>query len=564
MIQTAQGLNLESEITTVKIPLEGENIGDITTILDKIASFHPIFLKEYTVSPTLLTIRSKLPFIWRESADAFIKLAKNKITIIEAEDIIINTIIVTRIKSMSTIPLLESAHKQNIETTTAILSESVVKGFDKGFSNLTNRYYVLGCGKGSHITGSISSSKDAIVAKNIQRDKWSTNTMIDRLGLPLPKWEIIDSEKDIERVWDEYQKPLVIKPTGLTGGKGVNVGIKTLEQAKKAYNKSKKDVYDKVRAPWQTKIMIQEQVQGEDYRLLVINGKLEIVTKRIPAFVIGNGKLSIKKLIEKMNSDPRRNIQNPAHILKPTIIDEPLTDYLEEQKLSLNYVPKKNEQIYVRKVASMSQGGITEDFTDKVGKEIKIIVESIAQSVHAFTLGVDIMCLDISKPLTKDNGAILEINTMPESYLNFYPVLGTQRGYVADIYLKTLLEGNSCKKFVVIGQSKDDIPTLLRRRWFIKKEYTVGEIIEDRYYINGIQINEDLERWKAVEAIKCNASLDVIILHYRDWNDVKEHGLGFDHIHTLFVTKDMINNKEYMKRVKKYKQMKLIDKIKGI
>ena len=153
---------------------------------------------------------------------------------------------------------------------------------------------------------------------------------------------------------------------------------------------------------------------------------------------------------------------------------------------------------------------------------------------------------------------------MPESYLNFYPVLGTQRGYVADIYLKTLLEGNSCKKFVVIGQSKDDIPTLLRRRWFIKKEYTVGEIIEDRYYINGIQINEDLERWKAVEAIKCNASLDVIILHYRDWNDVKEHGLGFDHIHTLFVTKDMINNKEYMKRVKKYKQMKLIDKIKGI
>ena len=564
MFKTIQGLNLESEITTVMIPLEGENIGDITKILDKIASFHHIFLKEYTVSPTLLTIRSKLPFLWRESAETFLKLASNKITLKEAEDVILNTVIVTRIKSMSTIPLLESAHKQNIETTTAILSDSVVTGFDKGFSNLTNRYYVLGCGKGSHITGSISSSKDAIVAKNIQRDKWSTNTMINRLGLPLPKWEVIESEKDIEKVWDEYQKPLVIKPTGLTGGKGVNVGIKTLEQAKKAYNKSKRDVDDKVRAPWQTKIMIQEQVQGEDYRLLVINGKLEIVTKRIPAFVIGNGKLSIEKLIEKENSDPRRNIQNPAHILKPIVIDEPLTDYLEEQKLSLSYVPKKEEKIYVRKVASMSQGGITEDFTDKVGKEIKIIVESIAQSVHAFTLGVDIMCLDISKPLTKDNGAILEINTMPESYLNFYPVLGKQRGYVADTYLSTLLAENKCKKFVVVGQSRDDLPTLLRRRWMLKKEDTVGEIIEDRYYINGIQINEDLERWKAVEAIKCNASLDVIILHYRDWSDVEENGLGFDYIDTLFITKEMFNNKECIKKIKKYRKMKLIDNIKRI
>ena len=43
----------------------------------------------------------------------------------------------------------------------------------------------------------------------------------------------------------------------------------------------------------------------------------------------------------------------------------------------------------MRKVASMSQGGITEDFTDSVGSEIKYIVESIAKSTHAFALGVD-------------------------------------------------------------------------------------------------------------------------------------------------------------------------------
>lgn len=562
MVQTIQGLNLESKYTTVKIPLEGENIGDITTILDKIVSFHTVFIKKYSISPTLLTIRSKLPFLWRESADTLIKLSKSEISLDKAQQYIVEEIIGRRIKSMSTIPVLESAHRQNIETTPAVLDNIMLKGLSEGYRKALNRYFLLGCGRGSQTTASISSSKDAFIAQNIQRDKWSTNTMIEALNLPLPKWQVIHNVSELERVFPTYEKSLVIKPTGLTGGHGVTVGLNTIEEARKAFKFAKDS--GKGKSAWQTKVMIQEQVKGEDYRLLVIDGKLEIATKRIPAFVVGDGKLTIKKLIEKENSDPRRDTTNPAHILKPIVIDEPLKDYLKQQKLSLDSIPDKNQQVNVRKIASMSQGGITEDFTDQVGKEIKTIVESIASSIHAFVLGVDVMCLDISKPLTKENGAILEVNTMPESYLNFYPVLGKQRGYVADTFVKALLSENKCKKFVVVGQSKDDIPTLLRKKHVIQKENTVGELIEERYYINGMLMNENKEKWKAFEAIKRNSSLDVIVIHHRDWNEVREYGLGFDHIDTLFVTKDMHSNKEYMKVVKRYKKMKLIDNIKKI
>lgn len=563
MVKTVQGINLESEISTVKIQLEGENIADITGILDKISSFHPIFIKEYLISSTLLAIRSKLPFLWREASETFNNLSKHEITIKEAEEYIIDFLIANRIKSMSTIPILESAHKRNIETI-PLLSTILLKSYKDGYSNTYNRRYIIGAGKGNQITGSISSTKDSYVAHDIQKDKWSTNTVIQRLNLPLAKWQTLDSITELEKCWNEYSKPVVVKPTGLVGGHGVKVGINTLEEATKAFKFAKEATKKFEGKTWQTKVMIQEQVKGEDYRLLVIDGKLEAVTKRIPAFIIGNGKDSIEKLIYIENQDPRRNIKNPAHVLKPIIIDEPLRDYLDEQGLTLSSIPQKNEKVNVRKVASMSQGGITEDFTDQIGKEIKIVVESIAQSVHAFALGVDVMCLDISKPLTKDNGAILEINTMPESYLNLFPVIGKQRGYISDIYVRQLLKDNICKQFVVIGQTKDDLPTLLRNRWSIKRDDTVGEIIEDRYNINGIQINEDLEKWEAVEAIKCNASLDVIILHHRDWNDVKENGLGFDHIDTLYVTKEQSLEKENMKKMKTYKRMKLIDKIRII
>jgi cyanophycin synthetase len=282
---------------------------------------------------------------------------------------------------MSTIPLLFAAHKLGYETT-----PTMTKNESLTYTPSFNRHYTVGCGKGSEIIYSISSSKDSKIAKEIQRDKWSSNLLIEKLGLPLPAWEIIDSFTEIEEIWKRFDKPVVIKPTGLTGGSGVCIGIKTIEEAKEAYKYAKQVIDTKIRKDWQTKVMIQEQVSGEDYRLLVINGKLEIATKRIPAFVIGDGKNTIDQLIKNENLNPKRDTKNPAHILKPIVIDKPLLEFLEDQGLTLQSIPQKDEKISVRKVASMSQGGITQDFTDSVSKEIKILVESIARSIHAFTL----------------------------------------------------------------------------------------------------------------------------------------------------------------------------------
>jgi cyanophycin synthetase len=389
--------------------------------------------------------------------------------------------------------------------------------------------------------------------------------MITRLGLPIPKWETLDNKSQIDEVWGNYNKPVVIKPTGLTGGSGVVVGINTVEEAKKAFEFAQKAIDGKQREAWQRKIMIQEQVAGEDYRLLVIDGKLEIVTKRIPAFIVGDGKSTIQELIDETNRDPRRDITSPAHTLKPIKIDQPLLDYLKEQKLTLESIPKQDEKIQVRKVASMSQGGITEDFTDQVSDEIKYIVESIASSIHAFVVGVDVLCKDISKPLTQENGAILEVNTMPEAYLNLFPVLGEDRLYVADTFVKKILKENKTKKVVVVGSSLPDILTVLREKSLLGSYFTkddvVGEYKDGYLRINGLEINSNLEKWKAVEALKVNASLDGIIIHHRDWDAVKSDGLGFNNIDMLIVSKEL-EDQEEMKVIKKYRNKRDIKKIK--
>jgi len=559
--QILHGLNIESKFPTIKIDL-GTSQEELLEIIKKIDSFHPLFLEEYTIKDNILTIRSHVMDIWRDASPTLQKLSNGEINKEEAEEYMIGKIIKKKLYSMSSIPIIEAAYKKNLEVTNYYCAEGIFGEYKDGYAAETHRNYVLGCGKNSQSISSISSSRDANLAKKTQKDKWTTNLIIERLGLPIAKWEVIDSEDELKDIFDKYEKPVVIKPAGLTGGSGVSVGIKTLDQALKAYSDAKEKITGKIRKPWQTKIMIQEQLEGDDYRLLVINGKLKIATKRIPAFVTGDGKSTIKELIEETNKDPRRDTSNPSHILKPIEIDKPLHNYLEQQGLALDIVPEKDKSIFVRKVASMSRGGITEDFTDSVSPEIKLIVESLASSIHAFALGADVMCKDLSKPLTKDNGGIIEINTMPEAYLNFFPVLGKTREYVAEEFVDELLEFNKTKKIVCIGNYYENISGLLRRKRIIKEDEKVGEIYNGKIKIDNYEINDDLDMWKGIEGLKINGSLDHIIVQYRDWREVREFGLGFNSIDYLFVTKkEMSMDKEFMRKIRKYKLMGLIDKI---
>lgn len=526
-----QGLNLENEITTIKISVDGDQIPK--DFLDRIKSFGEVFMHDYKVNGSQLAVQSKLPHLWKEIALGLNRFSTGEWDFPTLEAYVLDEVINSQVKSMSTIPILHAAMKKGYEITQTMISEGIdYYAPHKGSS--WNRRYGIGAGQEIEHVASVSSTKDSYLTQKIQRDKWSTNTLVSRLSLPIAKWEVIESKEQLQNVFPNYPTPVVIKPVGLTGGSGVTTNIKTLDHALKAYDYAQEKVNSKVRSKWQKKIMIQQQVHGEDYRILVIDGKMEIATKRIPAFVIGDGQKNIKQLIEETNTDPRRDTRNPNHVLKPIEFDELLDEFLSEQNLTLETVPKPEEKVFVRKVASMSQGGITEDFTEKVHPQIKYIVESLAATIKAFVLGVDVICQDISKPLTLENGSFIEMNTMPEAYLNSFPVIGKQYPEIGEIIIDGLMKGKTpTQKVVFIGEYEKPFPELLLEMGVNLDVEKTGGLSAGAIFIEGEEIENSLETWKAVESLKLNGLLSTIVLHYRDLKEVKKVGLGFDKINLL-------------------------------
>ncbi len=136
-----------------------------------------------------------------------------------------------------------------------------------------------------------------MIAVDIAGNKHATKKLLGDMGVPVPRGFRIRDKEELEKTLDSVGYPVVVKPLDGNHGKGATVGINDLEHAEIAFDKAKE--YSR----W---VIVEKQIQGADFRALVVNNRLIAVAERIPAHVVGDGVNTIEKLIEKTNADPRR------------------------------------------------------------------------------------------------------------------------------------------------------------------------------------------------------------------------------------------------------------------
>lgn len=322
----------------------------------------------------------------------------------------------------------ESAHKnrfklegyEDLELSTQILmKESIKRGItvnivdrSENFISLKNKEKI------EYVKQATKTSKDTYVSVLIMENKTVTKKVLAEKGVKVPRGEEFNSIEDAKIKAHNYiNKPVVIKPKSTNFGIGINIfpDGANLEDIIHAFEIAFKN---------DNTVLIEEFIKGKEYRFLVINDEVVGILHRVPANVIGDGEKTITELVEVKNQDPLRG-KGYVTPLEKIRLEENAELFLKQQGKNFDYIPKKDEIIYLRENSNISTGGDSVDYTDDIPQKFKDIAVNAAKAAGAKICGVDMMLEDYRDENT--NYAIIELNFNPAIHIHSYPYKGKER-----------------------------------------------------------------------------------------------------------------------------------------
>ena len=301
-------------------------------------------------------------------------------------------------------------------TTWSIVKEAHSRGIP--FIRLNEESYIQ-LGYGAHqkrIQASMTSQTSAI-AVEVADEKTQVKTHLKKSGIPVPKGRLVSTLEEALSVFNEIGPAVVVKPDVGNHGNGSTINVVDPHQLEHAFHAAKAFYPD---------VIVEEYVHGGDFRLLVIDGKMVAAARREPAHIIGDGKSSIKSLIQKVNVDPLRGFGHEK-VLTQIEIDDMTERLISLRGFSLDSCPKENEKVYLKATANLSQGGTATDVTDEVNPEIRRMAERAARIIGLDCVGVDALARDISLPLSPSGIKVVEVNAAPGFRMHLKPTNGQPR-----------------------------------------------------------------------------------------------------------------------------------------
>ena len=253
------------------------------------------------------------------------------------------------------------------------------------------------------------------IAEGIASDKDLTKTLLKACGVPIPDGQVVHSPEEAWEAAQDIGLPVVVKPSDGNHGRGVTLDLRKQADIEAAYH---------VAYPEGSDVMVERFIPGDEHRLLVVGGKLVAAARGEVVSITGNGRSTVVELIDhQLNSDPRRGYEEeyPLEVIDiATNVAVQLE--LKRQDLEGDSVPAAGRQIVVQR-----NGNVAVDCTDEVHPEVAYIAALAAKVVGLDIAGIDMVALDISKPLQAQGGAIVEVNAGPGLLMHLKPAVGAPR-----------------------------------------------------------------------------------------------------------------------------------------
>jgi cyanophycin synthetase len=219
--------------------------------------------------------------------------------------------------------LIRLAEKQAFgPSTQALIDEAVSR--DIPFIRL-DRHSLVQFGHGVHqqrIRATMT-SKTSAIGVDVASDKNLTNRLLDSAGLPVPRADVVETEDAAVALAKRIGFPCVVKPLDGNHGRGVHLDLRSEEAVRAGFRGALTQSRSGV-------VVVESYVAGNDYRCLVIGGKVAAIAERVPASVTGDAEHTVRQLVDIANSDPRRGIGHEK-VLTRIKVDEAATELVRAQ-----------------------------------------------------------------------------------------------------------------------------------------------------------------------------------------------------------------------------------------
>ncbi|KAA0128401.1 cyanophycin synthetase [Chryseobacterium sp. SN22] len=407
--------------------------------------------------------------------------------------------------------IIEAAKKRNIPVT-------------KGPAGFT----ILGYGKNQKRISAAISQHTSCISVEIACDKDYTKKFLESAYLPVPSGRLARNENELLTIVEHLGYPLVTKPFNGNQGRNVTCGIKNFEELLIGFRSA---------AEISKPVMIEKEITGYDYRMLVIGNKFIAASLRQPASVIGDGSSTISELVKTENLNHLRG-DGHENALTKISLDSVSEQYLQKQGLQLDTIPAKGQQVFLRSTANLSTGGTAEDVTDTVHPANKVLAEKASKVIGLDICGIDVISPDITRPFSENGSAIIEINAAPGLRMHKYPTKGESREVGEPIIDLMFPQGDEGRIPIVAitGTNGKTTTTRLMAHTAAHAGYTVGFSSTDGIYVGDERIKiGDCSGPQSAHTVLQDTTVDFAVLECARGGIIRS-GLGFDLCDIAIVT----------------------------
>jgi cyanophycin synthetase len=366
------------------------------------------------------------------------------------------------------------------------------------------------------------------IAETIAQDKELTKRLLESAGVPVPKGRPVTDAEDAWVAACELGGPVVIKPRDGQQGKGVAANVESREDVLAAYAAAHEV---------SPNVMVERYLSGQDYRLLVIGGRLVAAARREPPHVIGDGEHTIQELVEQINSDPLRGSGHATTLTKIRLDDIALAT-LAHQDLGVSSVPRKGARVLLRNNANLSTGGTATDVTDDVHQELAARAVDAAKMVGLDLCGVDVVCESVLAPLENQAGGVIEVNAAPGLRMHLQPSFGKGRP-VGEAIIANMFDERDDGRIplvAVAGTNGKTTTVRLIAHLLGLIGNRVGMTNSDGVYINNERIDTgDCSGPRSARNVLFHPDVDAAVLETARGGILRE-GLGFDCCNVAVIT----------------------------